>query len=257
MEESMKSKAIAVVGVVLVLALALVAWTNGQADSQESRLITVSGNADVRIVPDEVIVTLGVETWDKDLEVAKGRNDAIVKKVLALVTDHGIPPEHVQTDYIGIEPRYRDGYYEQSDFIGYFVHKNVVITLRDLSQFEGLLSSALKAGVNYVQGIEFRTTELRKHRDEARALAVRAAQEKASAMAKELGQRVGKPQTVREEQSSWWSGYGAWWGARWGGAMAQNTVQEVNGTPLNVDGSVAPGQISVTASVTVSFELTD
>jgi hypothetical protein len=249
-------RGICIVGAVLGVVLALSAWTENPSAPQGSRVVTVSGEAEVRVVPDEVVLTLGVETWDKNLEVAKSRNDEIVKKVLALATDYGIPPEHVQTDYLGIEPRYRDGYYEERDFIGYFVHKTIVITLRDLSRFESLLSAALKAGVNYVQGIEFRTTELRQHRDEARALAVQAAREKATALAGELGQEVGDPLTIQEEQNGWWSSYGAWWGSRWGGAMTQNVIQEAGGISVLTDSSVAPGQIDVNARVTVSFELT-
>jgi uncharacterized protein len=247
---------VCVAGAMLTLVLALSAWTEAQPASQEPRLITVTGEAEVRVVPDEVILTLGVETWDKNLDVAKSRNDEIVKKVLALAADYDIPPEHVQTDYIGIEPRYKDGYYEERDFIGFFVHKTIVITLRDLSKFEDLLSGALTAGVNYVQGIEFRTTELRKYRDEARALAIQAAKEKAIALAGELGQKVGEPQTIQEDQSGWWSGYSAWWGSRWGGAMSQNVIQEMGGTAGTEGSSVAPGQIDVNARVTVSFELT-
>jgi uncharacterized protein YggE len=249
-------RVVCVAGAALALVLVLAAWAESPSPSQEPRLITVTGEAEVRVVPDEVIVTLGVETWDKNLDIAKSRNDEIVKKVLALATDYGIPPEHVQTDYIGVEPRYRDGYYEERDFIGYFVHKTIVITLRDLSKFEDLLSGALKAGVNYVQGIEFHTTELRKHRDEARALAIQAAKEKAIALAGELGQKVGDPQTIQEDQSGWWSGYGAWWGSRWGGTTSQNVIQETGGTAWTGESSVAPGQIDVNARVTVSFELT-
>jgi uncharacterized protein YggE len=175
---------------------------------------------------------------------------------LALAADYGIAPEHVQTDYVGIEPRYRNGYYEERDFIGYFVHKTFVITLRDLARFEDLLAGALDAGINYVHGIEFRTTELRQHRDEARALAIRAAQEKAVALAGELGQQVGEPTAIQEVQSGWWSGYNAWWGSRWGGGMTQNVIQEAGGASVLADSSVAPGQISVNARVSVSFELT-
>jgi len=176
--------------------------------------------------------------------------------VLALATQYGIDPQHVQTDYMGIEPRYRDGYYEARDFVGFFVHKTVVITLRDLSKFESLLTDVLGSGVNYVQGVEFRTTELRKNRDTARGLAIQAAQEKAVALAGELGQKVGEPLTIQEEQNAWWSGYNAWWGSRWGGAMTQNVIQEASGAALPAEGSLAPGQIAVSARVSVSFELT-
>jgi uncharacterized protein YggE len=246
-----------VFGLALALILSLTAWTEKQEATQEPRVITVTGDAEVRVVPDEVILTLGVMTWDKNMDRAKRQNDEIVGRLLALATKYGIEPEHVKTDYISIEPRYRNGYYEESDFIGYFVRKSVVITLRDLSKFEDLLADALGEGANFVRGIEFRTTKLREHRDEARALAIKAAREKADALAGELGQVVGEPRTIQEIQSGWWSGYNAWWGSPWGGAMAQNVIQEVGGTALTGDSSVAPGQINVNAKVSVTFELID
>ena len=256
----MKDRLVAMVAGVAVLVLVLAPWKSEAmpaAPSADLRLVSVTGEAEVQVVPDEVVLTLGIETGDNQLAVAKSQNDAIVKKVLALSTEFGIAPEHVQTDYIGVVPRYPSGCYELCDPIGFVVHKSVVITLGDLTKFEDLLTSVLDAGVNYVQGIEFRTTELRKYRDEARALAIRAAQEKAAALAGELGEKAGQPQAIQEQQSSWWSGYGAWWGSQGGSAMTQNTVQEYQGAPLGVDSSVAPGQISVRASVAVSFELTD
>jgi uncharacterized protein YggE len=252
----MTAKAISVVSTALLLVFSISAWTGVQSAAPETRLITVSGDAEVRVEPDEVLLTLGVETWDKNLDVAKRQNDQIVGRVLTLATDHGVNPQHVQTDYVSIEPRYRNGYYDERDFIGFFVHKTIVITLRDLSAFEDLLASALSSGVNFVHGIQFRTTELRKHRDEARALAIRAAQEKAAALASELGQDVGEPHTIQEIQSGWWSGYNAWWGSRWGGSMAQNVIQESGSGTSTADSSLAPGQIGINARVSVSFELT-
>ena len=254
----MKEKVLQAIGVVSVLSMVvfgITAWAQDTTEVKETGQISVTGEAEIRVVPDEVILTLGVETWDKNMGIAKGQNDAIVARVFALADDHGIAPEHVQTDYVSIEPRYRSGHYEESDFIGYFVHKTLVITLRDLDKFEDLLADALEAGVNYVHGIQFRTTELRKHRDEARALAIRAAKEKAEALAGELGQEVGDPKMIQEVQSGWWSGYNSWWGSRWGNGMTQNVIQEMGAGALTGDGSLAPGQINVTARVSVTFQL--
>ncbi len=220
----------------------------------EPRLITVTGEAEVNVVPDQVILTLGVETTNRQLRLAKNANDEIVKKVFAAAQGRGVAVKDIQTDYISIEPRYRDSY-EQRDFIGFFVRKTVVITLRDVAQFEDLLSDVLEAGANYVQGIQFRTTELRKYRDQARSLAIQAALEKAVALAQELGQQVGQPARITEEQNNWWSGYGAWWGGSFAGAMTQNVIQNAGNAPAPTEGALAPGQISVTARVTVSFEL--
>ena len=222
-------------------------------DRAAPRLITTTGEAEVLVVPDEVILTLGVETSNKQLSLAKRQNDEIVAKVLAASQAHGVAAEHLQTDHISIEPRYRDGY-EQRDFIGYFVRKTIVVTLKDITAFEDLLSDVLAAGASNVHGIQFRTTELRKHRDEARASAIRAAREKAVALAGELGQEVGQPHDIREDQSQWWSWYNTWWGGR-ASPISQNVTQEGGNAPQGTEGTLAPGQISVTARVTVSFEM--
>ncbi len=230
------------------------AQTVAPADRTEPRLITVTGEAEVNVVPDQVILTLGVETSNRQLRLAKSANDEIVKQVLAAAQGRGVAAKDIQTDYISIEPRYRDSY-EQRDFVGFFVRKTVVIILRDVAQFEDLLSDVLDAGANYVQGIQFRTTELRKYRDQARSLAIQAAREKAVALANELDQQVGQPARITEEQNNWWSGYGAWWGGSFAGAMTQNVIQNAGNAPVMAEGALAPGQISVTARVTVSFEL--
>ena len=235
----------------LIFALTLFAWAGEQA---EPRLITVTGDAQVNVVPDEVILTLGVETWNKDLGVAKSENDKCVMKVLALAKKYKIESKYIQTDHISIEPRYHDTY-EQKDFIGYFIRKTIVLTLKDIAKFENLLSGALESGVNYVHGIQFRTTELRKYRDQARSLAIKAAKEKANDLAKELGQKIGKPYSIQEGYGGWWSSYNAWWGSRWAGGMTQNVAQDISGADLAAEGSLAPGQITVSARVTVSFDL--
>lgn len=116
-------------------------------------------------------------------------------------------------------------------------------------------SGVLEAGANYVHNVEFRTTELRKSRDQARTLAVQAAREKATALAGDLDQGLGEPLTITEEQSSWRSWYGHGWGSRSGQSMSQNIVVESGSSTLGAEATVAPGQITVDARVSVSFAL--
>ena len=232
------------------------ATSSSAAEGGEPRWIGVSGESVVRVVPDEVILTVGVETHHEDMNTAKAQNDAVIGEALRLVGDFGVESKHVQTDYINIEPRY-DSYYDRKNFIGFFVRKNVAITLKDLSQFEGLLSALLDAGVTHVHGIDFRTADLRKYRDEARALAIQAAQEKAKALAAELDQGVARPLVIREERSDWFSGYASWWSGSWGSSMSQNVVQNMGGVELQADGALALGQIEIRARISVEFELVD
>jgi uncharacterized protein YggE len=224
------------------------------ASAQEDRRITVTGEADVRVVPDEVVLTLGVETDDMNLAAAKAENDARMARVIQAAERAGLPQNLIRTDYLGIEPRYDyDG--RERIFLGYWVQKSVSLTLRDIDAFEDLLSAVLEAGANYVHGIQFRTTELRSHRDRARSLALEAAREKAEMMAGELGHSVTGTVLIREDRSGWWSSYGGWWRGGRGGYMSQNVVQNAQPGGGAAEGVTAPGQISVIANVTVTFEL--
>ena len=217
--------------------------------------IAVTGEAAVMVPPDEVTLTLGVETWHVELSTAKKRNDARTEDIIDVARKYGVEDKDIQTDHISIEPRYRDGYYRE-DLEGYFVRRTLAVTLTDIARFDDLLTEVIEEGVNYVHGIEFRTTELRLHRDHARSLAINAAREKAQALARELGRGVGEPESIQENQSGWWSWYGSsWWGPHWSGMGTQNVVQNVAADRALVEGSLAPGQITVGAKVSVTFNL--
>lgn len=102
------------------------------------------------------------------------------------------------------------------------------------------------------KGFEFRTTELRKHKDEARVLAVKAAREKANDLAGELDQKVGIPYSIEEIPSG-----GQSWnrlGVRRGGGGIQNITMEESGSAGSY-ATIALGQIKISAMVAVSFEL--
>jgi len=239
----------------LLLGTYLTASAQAASADATPRLVTVTGSAELKVVPDEVTLTLGVETFSLNLAEARAENDRRVKAVLAAAEKHGVERRHTQTDYLSLEPRYRHEY-DRREFLGYVVRKTIVITLRQVAAFEALLGDALNRGANHIHGIEFRTTELRLYRDKARALAIVAAREKAEALARALGRGIGEPRSIHEGSGGWWSTYGSWWGSR-AGMTTQNVVQTSGGgAPSELtEGPLAPGQIAVTASVSVSFEL--
>jgi uncharacterized protein len=222
------------------------------AQTTSERTIRVNGEASVMVEPDEVVLTLGIETRHVQLKLAKQRSDEVLRKATEIAKSTGIEARYIQTDFIQIEPRYKD--YETQVFDVYVVRQNLVLTLREIDRFEELLSNLLDAGITNVQGIQFRTTELRKYRDQARSLALNAAKEKAVAMAGELDQDVGEPLSIEEGYQGWFSWYDSWWGSRMSG-MTQNVVQNAGPSTFSGDSSLAPGQIAITANVTVTFGL--
>ncbi len=244
------SRMAVVARIMVVLGLA-----GGVIKGQENaRLITVTGEAEILVPPDEVVLTFGVQTKEMGLTDSNQVNDEIVQQIVNAVVDAGVKHEKVQTDHLSVEPVYGD--WARADRLeGYITRRNVVVTLSDLTAFEEVLTKALEAGANRIHGVQFRTTQLRKHRDEARALAIKAAREKATDLVGALGQTLGPPRSIQELHVGSWSWYDYGWGG--GGrhrAMMQNVIQSVDSPMPSTEGGIAPGQISVSARVTVSFE---
>ena len=75
--------------------------------AQEPRSeINVSGSAEVKVVPDEVYLRLGVETRDISLDAAKRQNDDRIEKILKQLKKKGVPQKNIQTDFMSVEPKY-------------------------------------------------------------------------------------------------------------------------------------------------------
>ena len=135
---------------------------------------------------------------------------------------------------------------------GTLARRSYSITLKDTVLFEKLIDTALKNGANRLHGFEFKTTDLRKYRDQARKMAIKAAKEKATDLAKELEMNVGKPRTISEGSIGIFGGRG--FGFNSSMNSFQNSAQAMPGA--GEDGETMPlGQIGVHASVSVTFDL--
>ena len=215
--------------------------------------ISVSGEALLYVVPDEVIIGLGIETFDPILARAKTQNDTETARLLAALQRQQIEHRHIQTDTMQVEMHYRTGHPSEG-IEGYYVRRAFTVTLKDPTIVERTVASALGSGANHITGLEFRTTELRRFRDEARKKAMAAAREKAQLLAGEAGVRIGRATSINE--GYYGSTHGSrWWGWNGGGAnYIQNAVQ--GSSAPGADGSTIPlGQIGVSATVSIAFSL--
>lgn len=228
----------------LILFLSICCVAQGRTDRP---LIKVTGEADILVVPDEVVFDLAVQTLIKSLQLAKAQNDERVRKIFALSEKYGIAQKDVQTSYFKVEQRYR-GREESRFFIGYLVRKDISITLRDVSRLESLIADIFETGITEINGVRYQTTQIRKYRDQARALAIKAAQEKAVALAGEIGQKIGKAFSIVEDSGT--NNY------RIDGQDSNSNYAVVSsGEGVTTQNTIALGQIKVTARVTVEFEL--
>lgn len=232
----------------VLLVLLAAAATAFAEDKPEPRLVSVAGEAEVNVVPDEVVFDLTVSTFNKELRLAKSQTDERLKTLIALAKRHGVAEQDTQTDYINLTPHYR-GNNEARTLLGYSVRKDLVFTLKDVTRAEGLLSELLDGGVTRINTVSFRSSQMRKYRDQARDMAMKAAREKAAALAGAVGQKIGKAYSIEEDAPT--PRYYA----------AQNTMSNaISNSPGSddtsaSDGTLALGRIKISARVTVKFEL--
>jgi uncharacterized protein YggE len=234
----------------LVLAILLVAFAlNGQERPLNRPLVTVTGTAELKVVPDVVDISIGVEIRAKELDAALEQQTSRVAEASALIRKAGVDAKDIQTDYTSITPVYSESRNGRNlDY--YRVTKSIAFTLKDIDKYDSLIASLIQSGVNRISRVSFRSTDIRKYRDQAREMAVVAAKEKAVSLAAKLDQKIGKAFTIDEDTPA---PYSRPFGAL---AMAANTTLDAASDGAGpMDGSLMLGQISVQASVRVQFEL--
>jgi uncharacterized protein len=237
-EELMKSVIVAL----SVLLLAGLAAAQNQ-DKAPAKVVRVVGTADVKVVPDRAVIELGVEKQNPGAAAAKQAADAASRKIIAALQASGVDAKDIQTTYLSLQPQ---SYVRKGVRVSYFVAaQTLTVTVRDLPRLDALLESLIKAGGNRIDSIRYETTDLRKYRDQARDLAVKAAREKAGALAGALGQQIGKAQVIDEVPDYSYASAG----------MLGNYAYETAGKLTRGEASTAAGQQSISASVVVSFEL--
>lgn len=224
--------------------------------------ITVTGSASVKITPDLIVIRLGVEMTDGTSPDALYKaHSAKMQAIIEALEKEGVDAKDIQTDSIGMAPYYENK--NNRNTRKYAAQKSIVCIIRDPAIFEKTLKAALAAGVTHVQGIDFKTTELRKYRDMARLNAIKAAKEKADLFTEALGAKTGNPLSISE---SYWNDSGSWtWRfSLWGSssyyhrshAGQQNVSQATSNNQGNeqevVDGL---GQITISSTVYVSFQI--
>lgn len=225
----------------VVLAICVFSGLASAEDSQPTKFVRVTGTAEVKVTPDRAVIEVGVEKQDPSATMAKHAEDAAARRILTALAANGVDQKDVQTTYLSLRPEVT---YVKKLRTTYFVaQQSMTIAVRDLAKLDGLLESLIKAGGNHIDSVSYETSDLRKYRDQARALAVKAAREKAEALSAALGQGIGRAQTIEEASDS-----GSF------NPLANNVYAGVEKTRAG-GASIAIGQKTISASVTVSFEL--
>lgn len=208
--------------------------------------LKVEGQGEVRYVPEFADLSFGVGAQQPDPQAAFDAAKGVAERIMAICTETGIASRDVKTSHMSLGVAWKEKYGEEV-FDGYSATINLSVRLRDTKQVEPFTVRVLQAGVNGLSSVSFGTDDSRRYRDEARLMALRAAREKAQAMAKELGQTLGPAESVEVESES--DGIRRPVEREW-----SNNIS-ITGVAGRLSGSVALGEEVAIAKVTVVFGL--
>jgi hypothetical protein len=199
------------------------------------KLVTVTGEATIAVVPDTAVIRIGVTSHGKTAREASEVNAKQMTGVMAAIKGNGIADRDVQTSWLSLQPQYDANKPSPARLLGFQATNQVTVKIHDIARLPDLLDSAIGAGANEMSGIEFVVSKQPKLLDQVRGEAIADARRKAELYAKAAGAKVGHVLMISEE----------------GAAPPQTAIR----TFRSGAAPVAPGEQTLRATVTVSYEL--
>ena len=215
--------------------------------SDGSNVLAVSGRGEVTAEPDIALVTLGVSVLRSSVTDALGDAAESMQAVLDTLDDAGVDEEDITTTHFSIDQefdRLRSGVRRS---LGYRVDNDVRVKIRDVADVGEIIDAVVAAAGDdvVVNRISFRVDDPREMLAEARELAMADARAKAEQLASLADVKLGKVMLLNESSNAAWPDRRS---LTLEFALASSSAL-VATTPI------VAGQLTVTASVSIAYEL--
>ena len=205
----------------------------GLADAP-ARLVSVVGQGSVAMTPDMAVISLGVTQQAKTARVAMDKVNADAVALLSALAALDVAPRDVQTDQLSVSPLWDNGDGARR-ITGYVARNAVSVRVRDLSRLGAVMDAALLAGSNDFNGLQFSMQDPKPIEAQARAAAVKDAMARAAELAAAAGVTLGPVVTMTEQ----------------GGYREPRMMAAAR----SEDMAIATGEVAVSASVSMTFDL--
>jgi uncharacterized protein YggE len=225
---------------ILVVALFLAIALQAQETKPQVPQISVTGEGKVKIEPDQVIINVGFQNSGKDAKEVKSLNDEVVDKVIKFLKKSGIPSTDYKTKNVNL---YKSYDYEKKKY-NYQASQSISITLKDLSKYDEITMGLNDAGVNSIQGVEFKSSKMETYEREARKKAMENAKQKAADYVSVLGQKIGKALLITDNSQSYYPQ-----------PMYKGNVMAMAADASATRETLAVGEIEINTNVSVTFAL--
>jgi uncharacterized protein YggE len=223
---------------------ALLAVPSIADETPPPRTMTVSGQGEIKAVPDEAVLSAGVVTQGRDAAAALAANSRAMNAVFDALKRIGIPDKSIQTSDFSVTAQYQTDQHGNTTqkMIGYQVSNNVTVIVDDLGKLGSAVDALVNSGANSMGDIAFTIRDPKPLLTEARTAAVKDALQRANTYASAAGVTLGPITSIGE------NGYEAPRPMMMRKSMAMS-AGVLAATPI------AAGEESITAGVSITFEI--
>jgi hypothetical protein len=208
--------------------------------------ITVTGEAELRLVPDRAELKLAVEQRADSADQAMEAAGRVADRFLKAARDVGAGPDQIRSTDVQVMPEYRwneeRGEREQT---GFLARRDIQLRVVEMGRLPDYLRAAAATGMTHVSPPEMQLSNPAKARQQTLADATRDAQQSAQAIAEAAGRELGDLIALDAEPERSGSP----------GPVAMRTMAESSRD--DAGGGVSVGEIVHAARVRARFALSD
>jgi uncharacterized protein YggE len=210
---------------------------------QGMRTVEVTGNGEAHVAPDVASLNLAIETHGATAQQSAGQNAALAQKVVDALTKKLGGKGKVWTGGYSLYPEYNEPRPNEKPAVtGYRAENSITVETGEIGMLGGLIDTAIEAGANRINFLNFTLRDESQARSQAITLAAKDAQAQADSLAKSLGVRLGPVVKATTQAES-----GPMPVMR-AGAMAMSASM---GAPTPVQ----PNEVTVPATVSITYQI--
>lgn len=203
--------------------------------------VTASGTGTEQAAPDTGEMSFGAMATSGNAKTALEDASKLAEKIAAAIKKLGIDEKDIQTRDVSVYPQTSDQNGKQV-VTGYQASLSVRVKVRDIGKLGEVISAANDAGANNINGPTFTIADPAPVRAKAIEKAVADARKSAEAMAKAAGKSVGAVLAITSQDVS---------------SIPPGPMYDSASLRAGAEKAVPiePGQLDISANVTVIFEL--
>jgi len=204
--------------------------------------ISVTGNSQMTVAPDNAVVYLLIQTRNISAQEAKNENAIVFDNVLTALIKEGIERKNIETENYNIYPEYE--WDNRQELKGYIASNYIKVTTKNFDNVGKIIDASVDAGalVDYIN-FELSNEKNNEYKEIVLENASKDAENKAKAIANGLGKKLGKIVSV-SASDYYYEPYIYY---------SRTTAAETNVKKIATN--IIPKNLDISATVSISYEI--